>query len=257
MSKNGKRKNFALVLSEQTFPVIEQITMGMPGGFFIYHADSEEKLIYANQALVKMYGCRDLEEFKAYTGYTFPGLIHPDDLKKTEKEIHQQIEDHNDNLDYVEYRIIRKDGEIRWIDDYGYFVHTDIYGDVFCVFLEDVTERHREREKATENELLVQEKTKALSKLEHETTSLCMIHEMLGSGMWTMEFDRQGNMESVHWSDEFRRMLGYKGKEDFPICWNPGQTCFMKKIKNECLKNIMTPLRTIQEKKPTMWNTNS
>jgi PAS domain S-box-containing protein len=34
--------------------------------------------------------------------------------------------------------------------------------------------------------------------------------------MWTMEFDRQGNMVSVFWSDEFRAMIGYRDEEDFP-----------------------------------------
>jgi PAS domain S-box-containing protein len=39
---------------------------------------------------------------------------------------------------------------------------------------------------------------------------------MLGSGKWTMDFDEKGVMSRVYWSDEFRRMLGYQGVEDFP-----------------------------------------
>ncbi len=39
---------------------------------------------------------------------------------------------------------------------------------------------------------------------------------MLGSGKWTMDFDESGAMTRVYWSDEFRRMLGYHSKEDFP-----------------------------------------
>ena len=52
--------------------------------------------------------------------------------------------------------------------------------------------------------------------LQNEAASLNTIHEMLGSGKWTMDFDEAGAMIRVNWSDEFRRMLGYRGTEDFP-----------------------------------------
>ena len=75
MRERKKAERDSLVLSEQTFPIIEQITAGMPGGFFIYHADGDKRLIYANRALIRIYGCADLSDFQAYTGYTFPGQI--------------------------------------------------------------------------------------------------------------------------------------------------------------------------------------
>ena len=52
--------------------------------------------------------------------------------------------------------------------------------------------------------------------LQNESASLDTIHEMLGSGKWTMDFDEEGAMIRVNWSNEFRRMLGYHGKGDFP-----------------------------------------
>ena len=54
------------------------------------------------------------------------------------------------------------------------------------------------------------------AQLQNEAASLDTIHEMLGSGKWTMDFDESGAMTRVNWSDEFRRMLGYRGQEDFP-----------------------------------------
>ena len=120
----------------------------------------------------------------------------------------------DNNLDYVEYRIIRKDGTVSWVEDYGHFVTTETYGDVFYVFLEDATERYLKMQKAAEVEALLQEKREALKELEHETTSLRIVHEILESGMWSMEFDEQGRMERVFWSDEFRRMIGYKDEEE-------------------------------------------
>ena len=54
------------------------------------------------------------------------------------------------------------------------------------------------------------------AQLRNEAASLDTIHEMLGSGKWTMDFDETGAMTRVNWSDEFRRMLGYHDTEDFP-----------------------------------------
>ena len=216
MRKHERKDRRALILSEQTFPIIEQITAGMPGGFFIYHADENERLIYANQALIQIYGCKSLKEFQEHTGYTFHGLVHPEDIEETQRIIKQQIFTHGNDLDQVEYRIIRKDGAVRWIEDYGHFVHTDRYGDLFYVFVEDATEKHLKEINDAETAQLAQERLEALEALEHETTALKLVHEILRSGMWTMEFDRQGQMTSVFWSQDFRAMIGYQDEEDFP-----------------------------------------
>ncbi len=216
MDKHQRKERRSLILSEQTFPIIEQITAGMPGGFFIYHADGDQRLIYANQALLWMYGCETLEEFQEYTGGTFPGLVHPEDVETAEQSIAHQIHACGNDLDYVEYRIVRKDGSIRWIEDYGHFVHTERYGDLFYVFVEDATEKRLKAIDDARIARLAQERLEALEALEHETTALKLVHEILHSGMWTMEFDRQGQMVSVFWSQEFRAMIGYRDEEDFP-----------------------------------------
>ena len=48
-------------------------------------------------------------------------------------------------LENVEYRIIRKDGAIRYIDDYGRLVQTQEYGKVYYVFIRDITEIFEQR----------------------------------------------------------------------------------------------------------------
>ena len=130
MGNEESRQKLSLDLSEQSLPIIEQITEGMPGGFFIYHADGNEEMIYANMAMVTMCGCDSFEDFKEYCGGSFRGLVHPDDLARVEDSIQSQIRSSDKALDYVEYRIKRKNGAIRWLRDYGRFVHTELYGDV-------------------------------------------------------------------------------------------------------------------------------
>ena len=61
-----------------------------------------------------------------------------------------------------------------------------------------------------------EERAELYAQLQNEAASLDTIHEMLGSGRWTMDFDESGTMVRVNWSDEFRRMLGYHDQEDFP-----------------------------------------
>ncbi len=61
-----------------------------------------------------------------------------------------------------------------------------------------------------------EEQNALYEQLRNEAASLDTIHEMLGSGKWTMDFDESGAMTSVNWSDEFRRMLGYNDWDDFP-----------------------------------------
>ncbi len=135
-----------LPLSEQALQVIEQIGEDMPGGFFIYKATGNEELLYANKAVFKIFGCETLEEFKELTGYTFKGMLCPDDYEKVSGSIVDQIEKSQGNLDYVEYRIVRKDGKIRWLDDYGHYVNSDVYGGLFYVFISDITEKRVQME---------------------------------------------------------------------------------------------------------------
>lgn len=113
----------------------------MPGGFFIYQADKAETLIYANEAMLRIFRCETMEELRELTGNSFRGIVHPDDLEAVEESIKEQIANSQYDLDYVEYRIIRKDGAVRWLDDYGHFVHSESVGDVFYVFVGDATEK--------------------------------------------------------------------------------------------------------------------
>ena len=133
-------------LNEQTLPVIEDIGRHMPGGFFIYEAEGDEKLLYANKPVFDIYGCSDLEEFKELTGFTFRGMVHPDDYDEISASIVEQIEDSDENMDYAEYRIIRKDGKIRWVDDYGHYAESKMHGGLYYVFISDITERREKRE---------------------------------------------------------------------------------------------------------------
>ena len=134
---------------------IKRFTDEMPGGFFIYR-DEDGEILYANRALFQIYGCETEEEFRQLTGGTFQGMVYPEDLAEVEKSIVEQIAQNSFDLDYVEYRIVRRDGAICWAEDFGHFIQTEGLGGVFYVFLADATERHRRR--AAERAALLEEK---------------------------------------------------------------------------------------------------
>lgn len=142
MESRRERYSDGFALTKFTMPVIWQMSSVIPGGFFIYHEDEKRELIYANDKVLDIYGCKTLDEFKELTGYTFQGMVHPDDFESIQATIDSQIDDEKgDSTDHVEYRIIRKDGEVRWVDDYGHYSYSPEFGDVYYVFISDITEK--------------------------------------------------------------------------------------------------------------------
>ena len=135
-------------LDEKAMTLVETIGSYMPGGFFIYKAEGNEELMYANKAVFDIYGCDGLEDFKKLTGYTFKGMVHPDDYAEITESIDDQIEESDENIDHVVYRIIRKDGDVRWVDDYGHYDESERLGGLYYVFISDITEKHLAEEQA-------------------------------------------------------------------------------------------------------------
>ena len=81
---------------------------GLSGGFFVYEANEEEKILFADDNVIKLYGCDSFEDFSEYVGGTFKGMVHPDDFHKIENQIHAQTLFGEKRHDYVRYRIITK-----------------------------------------------------------------------------------------------------------------------------------------------------
>ena len=133
----------------------------MPGGVLIYYADGGEEIIYANRALLRIFQCGSMEELRTLAGNSFRGMVHPEDLDEVERSIQEQVAGSQYDLDYVEYRVRRKDGEIRWIEDHGHFVRGGSGRDIFYVFLSDATDKWNQR--LAERSLLLDENQKLQS----------------------------------------------------------------------------------------------
>ncbi len=113
--------------------------LGCPCGYFVYEADSDEKVTYVDNQMISMFGCGSIEEFYRYIGDSFREIVHPDDYLRIQNEIEHQQKYSDKNLDIIDYRITRKDGEVRKVRDIGYKVFNG-EAMVFYVYLADVTE---------------------------------------------------------------------------------------------------------------------
>lgn len=134
-----RRENMAATLAE------------MSEGFFIYRATEDAQILYVNPPAIRMFGCDSVHEFRSLVGNSFRGMVHPEDFERVDREIQEQIAGSEDKMDYIRYRIIRKDGEVRWIDDCGHLEESEPDGKLFYVFISDITDTITEKQK---NELL-------------------------------------------------------------------------------------------------------
>lgn len=120
---------------------IKQFAEWMPGGFFIYRAGGMEEILFANSFMASLMGCGSVDEFMGYTGGSFKGIVHPDDLADVERTIDaQSVRAGGTEPDYAEFRLLRHDGSVRWIRAYGRLIELGDGGKAFCVFISDVNE---------------------------------------------------------------------------------------------------------------------
>ena len=172
----------------------------MPGGVLIYYADGGEEIVYANRALLRIFQCVSMEEFRTLTGNSFRGMVHPEDLEDVERSIREQVAKSQYDLDYVEYRVRRRDGQIRWIEDYGHFVQNGSGRGIFYVFLSDATgKRNRrlierafllseKRERERQLQSLTEEYDKERSQLNQEYLRRLKVIEGLSANYETILF---------------------------------------------------------------------
>ncbi len=111
---------------------------GMPGAMMIYRADAKEEILFANDGMVKLFDCKNLDEFLEYTNASFKKVVSPQDYERVEQEIWDQIEKNTEELsDYVEYNIITAKGVQKEVEDYGHLVRSKKDGDIFYVILNE------------------------------------------------------------------------------------------------------------------------
>lgn len=134
-------------MTEDLFPFAEKylsvdaLSENMPGAFLIYKAGGGEEILFASRALTKIFECDSMAEFMKFTGGSFATLVYPEDIEKVNQAVWDQVSA-SDGYDYVQYRVITKNGNIKTVEDWGHLVHDeDLNEDIFYVYLNDIKAR--------------------------------------------------------------------------------------------------------------------
>ncbi len=189
-NKEEKLKRYEYLKKELKRYTENHIPAGLPGGFFIYEEGNDEEILFADENIIKLYGCNTLMEFKEFTGNSFKGMVHPEDLHKIQNQIQAQTVFGEKRHDYVRYRILTKSGEVRYVEDFGHLLHGGNGKAFFYVFIVDVDQNeylNRNRNSFAEAEIL---------SMNSETDSL--------TGLFNMSFFYQ-QVQGILSAPQYRR----------------------------------------------------
>ena len=122
---------------------MKDIIDNLPGAFIVYRADKEnDEILLANSELLRLTGCKNMDELLAYTGKSFCNLIRPDEQESCQKSIWSQINGGHSN-DYIFFHMQKADGKYISVLDHGRIVDSVHNGRVFYVMIMDLKSLQR------------------------------------------------------------------------------------------------------------------
>ena len=122
---------------------VKDIIDNLPGAFIVYRADKEnDEILLANSELLRLTGCKNMDELLAYTGKSFCNLIRPDEQESCQKSIWSQINGGHSN-DYIFFHMRKADGKYISVLDHGRIVDSVHNGRVFYVMIMDLKSLQR------------------------------------------------------------------------------------------------------------------
>ena len=117
---------------------MKDIINNLPGAFIVYRADKEnDEILLANSELLRLTGCKNMDELLAYTGKSFCNLIRPDEQESCQKSIWSQINGGHSN-NYIFFHMRKADGTYISVLDHGRIVDSVHNGRIFYVMIMDL-----------------------------------------------------------------------------------------------------------------------
>ncbi len=175
--------------TEEALRMAQVIIDNSPVILFRRVAGDDPKLVYVSDNISQMgYTARDFLDAKIH----FRDIVHPDDIERIGEEIRQYAEE--DVEEYTQfYRIMTKDGQVRWVEDQTSVVRDDQGNKIFNQgLLVDITRR-----KLAEDEVRKSEE------------KFRRIVETAGEGFILMDED----LKIIDVNDAYCKLLGYSREE--------------------------------------------
>lgn len=153
----------------------------IPGAIYRCRGDAALSLEFFSDEIEKLTGY-PLDYFMKYKEYGYSNIVHREDVERLRTTIHAAVAE-KEKFE-IEYRIIKKDGEVRWVYESGQGNYDD--GDKIsyvdgCIF--DITRR-----KNTEAALAKsKDEIKRLALVAHNTTNSVMITDADENITWVNE----------------------------------------------------------------------
>lgn len=164
-----------------------------PAVAFVWKNTEGWPVEFVSENVSRMFGWKAQDFISGNVSY--PNVIHPDDLQRIIKEVEKSCADPNAvNVNHQDYRIVCKNGNIRWINDMTYIQRAeDGTISAFEGILLDITERKKAEEALRESE-------QQFENIMHSSSDAILL------------IDKD---KFVNCNEATAKMLGYPGKHEF------------------------------------------
>ena len=145
LSGKSSAKRYSPVFEEEYRSLLgfssRDLAEKIPGGIIVHKASGSWDILFANDEVVDMLDCDDPRDFMEYTGGSFKGFVHQDDIKRVADALKKQALEGEGTKGFANYRICTKHGDVKNIAANSRVIESKDAGRVFYVIMVDRDER--------------------------------------------------------------------------------------------------------------------
>ena len=110
----------------------------LPGGFFVYQLDASRSLLYLNSEVMRLFRCKNMDEFIELTKETLLGMVHEEDKERI-GNIVSGAPDEKKKQFSIDFRLNTLDSTVRYVNVYANIDTEAQNGPLAYCFMADVT----------------------------------------------------------------------------------------------------------------------
>lgn len=110
------------------------------GGMYIFTTEGDRNILYADLNVIHLFECDDFADLLHYLGNNPSKALHPEDFAQAKSTISASSADRNCRHTYLKYRILTKNGKIRYTESFGHRVISDDGKSCYYVITTEITE---------------------------------------------------------------------------------------------------------------------